>query len=280
LSTRAFVRHRCCSHRHAAGRVLLRGVLWRGVLSGGVLRRGVLRRRAARREIVMDEASYAEARRRMVAEIAAEAALTAGYTGAVRFDERVMEAMGRVPRHAFVPPELAEYAYLNRPLPIGHDKTVSQPYMVALMTHMLSPRATDVVLEVGTGAGYQAAVLACLVKQVYTVELIPALAHEAARRLQRLGVPSVEVHVANGYYGWAAHAPYDRIVVTAACELVPTPLIEQLRPRGRMIVPTGVADHQSLTLLTKDNAGIISLRDLLPVRFSAMDEPGGTTGAA
>jgi protein-L-isoaspartate(D-aspartate) O-methyltransferase len=228
----------------------------------------------------MDEELYASARRAMVAEIAAEAALTAGYTGRVRFSAEVMAVMGRVPRHEFVPAELQGYAYVNRPLPIGANKTLSQPYIVALMTDMLNPRAEDVVLEVGAGAGYQAAVLGELVAQVYTVERIAALAEGARRRLKRLGYANVEVRVGNGYYGWPEHAPYDKVIVTAACELVPPPLIAQLKPRGRMVVPTGTADHQSLTLVTKDAAGIISIRDLLPVRFSELDEPGDAPGMA
>ena len=228
----------------------------------------------------MDDESFAEARREMTAEIVAEAALTAGYTGRVRFSERVMAVISRMPRHEFVPAELREYAYLNRPLPIGWEKTISQPYIVALMTDMLNPAPGDVVLEIGAGAGYQAAILAELVKRVYTVELIEPLADAARRRLRRLGYTNVEVRAANGYYGWPEHAPYDKIIVTAASELVPTPLIAQLNRGGRMIVPTGAADRQSLTLVTKDGAGVISLRDLLPVRFSELEEPGDVGGAA
>ncbi len=228
----------------------------------------------------MDEELYAHARQAMVAEIAAEAALTAGYTGRVRFSAEVMAAMGRVPRHEFVPRELREYGYVNRPLPIGASKTISQPYIVALMTDMLNPAAGDVVLEVGAGAGYQAAILAELVAQVYTVERIPVLAETARARLQQLSYDNVEVIVGNGYYGWPEHAPYDKIVVTAACDLVPPPLIAQLKPRGRMIVPTGTAERQSLTLVTKDSAGVLSIRELLPVRFSEIDEPGDAAGRA
>ena len=228
----------------------------------------------------IDDEFFAEARRVMVAEIAAEAALTVGYTGRVRFSAAVMAAMDTVPRHEFVPDELRLYAYANRPLPIGAGKTISQPYMVALMTEMINPRSDDVALEVGTGAGYQAAVLAQLVAQVYSVERIPELARDARARLRRLGYENVEVRAGNGYYGWAEQGPYDKIVVTAACELVPPPLIAQLKARGRMIVPTGIADQQALTLVTKDAAGAISIRELLPVRFSELDDPGNAAGMA
>jgi protein-L-isoaspartate(D-aspartate) O-methyltransferase len=228
----------------------------------------------------IDDEFFGQARRAMVAEIAAEAALTVGYTGRVRFGAPVMAAMETVPRHEFVPDELRLYAYANRPLPIGAGKTISQPYMVALMTDMINPGPENVALEIGTGAGYQAAVLAQLVAQVYSVERIPELARDARARLRRLGYENVEVRAGNGYYGWAEQGPYDRIVVTAACDLVPPPLIAQLKARGRMIVPTGVADHQVLTLVTKDAAGVISIRELLPVRFSELDDAGNTAGMA
>lgn len=227
-----------------------------------------------------DDGSFERARHAMVADIAAEAALTVGYTGRVRFSAPVMEVMDRVPRHEFVPDALRAYAYANRPLPIGSDKTISQPYMVALMTDMVNPQPGDRALEIGTGAGYQAAVLAELVEHVDTVERLAQLAEGARKRLQRLGYDNVDVHVGNGYYGWPANAPYDRIVVTAACELVPPPLIAQLKSRGRMIVPTGIPEHQTLTLVTKDAAGMLSIRELLPVRFSQLDEPGDAGGMA
>jgi protein-L-isoaspartate(D-aspartate) O-methyltransferase len=227
-----------------------------------------------------EEGLFEQARHAMVADIAAEAALTVGYTGRVRFSAPVMEVMDRVPRHEFVPEALRAYAYANRPLPIGSDKTISQPYMVALMTDMVNPQPGDRALEIGTGAGYQAAVLAELVEHVDSVERLAQLAESARERLQRLGYDNVDVHVGNGYYGWAANAPYDRIVVTAACELVPPPLIAQLKPRGRMIVPTGIPERQTLTLVTKDAAGTLSIRELLPVRFSQLDEPGDAAGMA
>src|SRR5918992_1459936 len=228
----------------------------------------------------MDKDVLEDLRRHMVAEIEAEALLTASYTGRPVFDRAVMDAVGRVPRHEFVPVELQPYAYLNRPLPIGFEKTVSQPYIVALMTDVLDLDENDAVLEVGTGAGYQAAILAELVKRVYTVDIIEQLAVGAERRLKRLGYDTIEVRVANGYYGWAEHAPYDKIIVTAACDLVPPPLLTQLKPGGRMIIPTGIPEKQALTLVEKSSAGSLTTRDLLPARFSELEEPDQFTGAA
>ena len=219
-------------------------------------------------------------REHMLAEISAEAKLTASYTGRGEFAPRVMEVIGRVPRHEFVPVELQPYAYLNRPLPIGCDKTISQPYIVALMTDMLDLDDDDVVLEIGAGAGYQASVLAELVKQVYTVDIIDELASSAERRLKRLGYTNVEVKIGNGYYGWPQHAPYDKIMVTAASELIPPPLIEQLKPGGRMVIPTGIPEKQALLLVEKSPAGATSTRELLPVRFSELEEPGAFAGVA
>lgn len=228
----------------------------------------------------MDRDVFETPRHNMLSEIAAEAVLTASYTGRAAFAPRVMAAVGRVPRHEFVPAELQPYAYLNRPLPIGFGKTVSQPYIVALMTDVLELEAGDVVLEIGAGAGYQAAVLAELAKSVYTVDIIDELANGAERRLRRLGYERVAVRVANGYYGWAGHGPYDKIIVTAACDLVPAPLMAQLKPGGRMIIPTGIPEKQALTLVEKSAAGRLSTRDLLPVRFSELEEPDQFAGAA
>lgn len=228
----------------------------------------------------MDKDLYENLRRQMVAEIEAEALLTASYTGRPAFSPAVVEAVGRVPRHEFVPVELQPYGYLNRPLPIGFDKTVSQPYIVALMTDVLDPTAEDIVLEIGSGAGYQAAILAELVKRVYTVDIIEELASGAERRLKRLGYDNVEVRIANGYYGWAEHAPFDKIIVTAACDLVPPPLLAQLKAGGRMIIPTGIPEKQALTLVEKSASGSLSTRDLLPVRFSELEEPSQYAGAA
>ena len=228
----------------------------------------------------MTQDPYASLREHMVAEIEAEARLTASHTGKAAFSASVMEVIARLPRHEFVPVELQPYAYLNRPLPIGFDKTISQPYIVALMTEMLELSANDLVLEIGTGAGYQAAVAAHLAKRVYTVDIIQELASGAERRLKRLAIDNVEVHVANGYYGWAARGPFDKIIVTAACELIPPPLLEQLKAGGRMVLPTGIPEKQSLLLVEKSKAGNLSTRELLPVRFSELEDPGELAGAA
>ena len=237
-------------------------------------------RRRGRRLTDMENDVLADLRRNMLAEIEAEAVLTANYTGRAVFGVPVMDAVGRVPRHEFVPVELQPYAYLNRPLPIGFEKTVSQPYIVALMTDVLDLRPNDIVLEIGTGAGYQAAILAELVKRVYTIDIISELAAGAERRLKRLGYDAIEVRVGNGYYGWPEHSPYDRIIVTAACDLVPPPLLTQLKPGGRMIIPTGIPEQQALTLVEKTADGHISTHDLLPVRFSELEEPDRFAGVA
>jgi protein-L-isoaspartate(D-aspartate) O-methyltransferase len=228
----------------------------------------------------MDTDAFERLREQMVGEIAAEAVMTAPHTGTAVFSARVMKVVGTVPRHEFVPVELQPYAYLNRPLPIGFDKTISQPYIVALMTDLLALGPDDIVLEVGSGAGYQAAVAAQLARKVYSVEILEELATDADRRLKRLGYTNVEVHVGNGYYGWAAHAPYDKIIVTAACELIPPPLLGQLKPGGRMVIPTGIPEKQALTVVERSGAGRLSTRDVLPVRFSELEEPGAVAGIA
>jgi protein-L-isoaspartate(D-aspartate) O-methyltransferase len=229
---------------------------------------------------IMDEDSYMSLRGQLLAEIEAEAVLTASYTGRNTFSPAVLQVLRRIPRHEFVPLELQPYAYLNRPLPIGFDKTVSQPFIVALMTDMLDLQYGDSVLEIGAGAGFQAAVAAALAKRVYTVEIIEELAVAAERRLKRLGYDNIEVHVGNGYYGWSQHAPYDKIIVTAASDLIPPPLLEQLKPGGRMVVPTGIPEKQILTLVEKSADGHLSTRDTLPVRFSEIEQPGAIAGAA
>jgi len=228
----------------------------------------------------MGEDLFEDLRRQMLAEVVTEAVLTVGHTGRAAFSERVLNVIGRVPRHEFVPVELQAYAYLNRPLPIGYEKTVSQPFIVALMTDLLQPDAGDRVLEVGSGAGYQAAVLAQLVKRVYTVDIIEELARGAERRLERLGYGNVEVRVGNGYYGWPEHAPYDKIMVTAASDLIPPPLLAQLKSGGRMVIPTGMPDKQTLILVEKSAAGSLSTHEILPVRFSELEDPGAIAGAA
>jgi protein-L-isoaspartate(D-aspartate) O-methyltransferase len=228
----------------------------------------------------MSDEVFDNLRAQMMAEIATEAVLTATYTGKASFSGRVMQVIGKMPRHEFVPVELQSYAYLNRPLPIGYDKTISQPYIVALMTDLLEIEREERVLEIGAGAGYQAAILAELAHQVYSVDIIEELVQGAEKRLGRLGYTNIAFHVANGYYGWPEHAPYDKIMVTAAAELIPPALIAQLRAGGRMVIPTGIPEKQALTLVEKSQAGKVTTRDVLPVRFSELEEPGGPAGRA
>jgi protein-L-isoaspartate(D-aspartate) O-methyltransferase len=181
---------------------------------------------------------------------------------------RVLAVLGKVPRHEFVPEELRDFAYANRPLPIGYGQTISQPLIVALMTDLLQLEPDHVVLEVGTGSGYHAAVVAGLARHVYTIEIIPELADTAAGRLARLGYENVKVRTGDGYYGWESAAPFDRILVTAAATHVPPPLLQQLRPGGRIVIPIGGAfTFQHLVLVEKDAAGGIHTRQLLPVSF-------------
>ena len=193
---------------------------------------------------------------------------TAYLTGRSALDPRVMDALSRVSRHAFVPDGLGASAYDNHPLPIGHGQTISQPFIVALMTDLIRPRPEHVVLEVGTGSGYQAAVLSGLVHRVYSVEIIQALAEQARARLGRLGYGNVEVRVGNGHLGWPEHAPYDGILVTAAAEDVPAALMEQLRPGGYMAIPVGLSHFaQQLKLIHKHLDGSIEDHNVLPVVF-------------
>jgi protein-L-isoaspartate(D-aspartate) O-methyltransferase len=192
--------------------------------------------------------------------------------GKLGLDERVMDAMAKVPRHEFVPVEAQAMAYANFPLPIGYRKTISQPFMVALMTDLLDVRPGDAVLEVGTGLGYQAAILAQLAAMVYSVELIDDLAKQAKQRLNRRGYANVQVRVGNGYHGWPEHAPFDKVIVTAAPDLIPPPLIYQLKPGGRMVLPIGLPDAQRLVVVDKDHDGRLTTKELLPVRFSVLDE--------
>jgi protein-L-isoaspartate(D-aspartate) O-methyltransferase len=219
----------------------------------------------------MNEQQAAALRQHMVLEIAAQTVLAGERIGKYNLDARVMEVLGKVPRHEFVPVEIQPYAYLNRPLPIGFDKTISQPFIVALMTDMLEIRKEDVVLEIGTGLGYQAAVLAELAHKVYSVEIIEALAQQAVKRLSRAGYTNVEVKVANGYHGLPEHAPFDKVMVTAAPDLIPSPLINQLKPGGKMMIPAGLSDNQQLILVEKSANGRLSTREILPVRFSQLE---------
>jgi len=211
---------------------------------------------------------YAAARQRMLAEVEMDMRDTARSTGRERLDPRVAAAIGKVPRHRFVPPQLASRAYENRPLPIGHEQTISQPFIVALMTELVEPKAADRVLEIGTGSGYQAAVLAELVARVYTIEIVRPLGERAAELLKALGYRNVETRIGDGYLGWPAAAPFDAIVVTAAPDHMPQPLIDQLAPGGRLVAPVGSRGGiQQLQLLRKDAQGRAVRRSVLEVRF-------------
>jgi protein-L-isoaspartate(D-aspartate) O-methyltransferase len=221
----------------------------------------------------MNADDFARQRQSMIAEIALQVFYVSGQIGKNAFSRRVMLAMEKVPRHEFVPVELQRYAYANSPLPIGFDKTISQPFIVGLMTDLLDLQATDTVLEIGTGLGYQAAILATLVRKVYSIEVIEELSVQARQRLQRFGCDNVELRVGNGYHGWAEHAPFDKIIVTAAPELIPPPLIAQVKPGGRMVIPAGLPDAQQLILLEKARDGTVAVREVLPVRFSLLEEP-------
>jgi protein-L-isoaspartate(D-aspartate) O-methyltransferase len=188
-------------------------------------------------------------------------------------DARVLDAMARVPRHRYVPPDQQDAAYADRPLPIGFGQTISQPYIVAFMTEALEVRPTDVVLEIGTGSGYQAAILGELAREVYTVEIVAELGDRAARTLAALGYRNVHVRVGDGNLGWPEHAPFDRIIVTAAPEAVPVALVEQLAVGGRMVLPVGPAGgDQELRIVTRTAAGVTTQQSL-PVRFVPMVKP-------
>ena len=183
-------------------------------------------------------------------------------------DEAVLQAMMRVERHEFVPDGVRSHAYRNHPLPIGYGQTISQPYIVALMTDLLKLAPEDKVLEIGTGSGYQAAVLAELAGSVYSIEIVEPLAQQVKQRLARLGYDTVTTKLGDGYYGWAEHAPFDAIIVTAAASHVPPPLIEQLRPGGRMVIPVGGQFQvQYLLLIEKDLDGEVRSRQVTAVRF-------------
>ena len=211
---------------------------------------------------------YAVSRARLVTEISQDVTDTSAYIGKSALDERVMRVLGTVGRHRFVPSHLQSSAYENRPLPIGYGQTISQPYIVALMTDLLELEADDVVLEIGTGSGYQAAILSRLVSQVYSIEIVPELAKSASQLLQRLGFGNIEVKNADGYYGWQAHAPFDAIMVTAASSHIPPPLVSQLKPGGVMLIPVGSPFNvQQLTLVRKSKNGELTTRQILPVRF-------------
>jgi protein-L-isoaspartate(D-aspartate) O-methyltransferase len=216
-------------------------------------------------------AHFEDQRREMIAAIRMIAKHLAAEIGKAALDDRVLRAMAKVPRHEFVPIEVQPYAYLNRPLPIGFEKTISQPLMVAVMTDLLEPKADDAVLEIGTGLGYQSAVLAELAGTVYTVELIDELAQRAVQRLKREGYANVEVHVGNGYFGWPQHAPFDKVIVTAAPDLIPPPLINQLKAGGRMVIPVGLPNAQRLVVADKDMNGRVRTKEIMQVLFSLLE---------
>jgi protein-L-isoaspartate(D-aspartate) O-methyltransferase len=204
----------------------------------------------------------------MLQEIDAHYAETRADTGLASMSPRVRAAMGKVERHRLVPPEQAAHAYQNRPLPIGAGQTISQPFIVALSTDLIAPEPHHVVLEVGTGSGYQAAVLAQVVARVYTIELLEPLAKSAEKNLRDLQYRNIDFRVGDGYKGWPEHAPYDAIVVTAAAPQVPPALVAQLKPGGRMVIPVGAGPSvQYLMLLTKGADGSVRERRVLAVRF-------------
>ena len=219
----------------------------------------------------MKEEHFAILRRHMVEIIAMHADMAAEELGRATLSEQVMAAMGRVPRHRFVPAPLAHLAYHDMPLPIGFDKTISQPFIVALMTDLLAPEQGDAVLEVGTGLGYQAAILAELSRQVWTVEIVEEFASEAEGRLAQLGHFNVQVRVGDGSRGWAEHAPFDKILVASAARQPPRALLDQLKPGGRMVLPLGPDDAQRLTVLDKDAEGHVAAKELIAVRFSRLE---------
>ena len=211
---------------------------------------------------------YAEPRQKMVKTIEADVYETSLYINKKKLDARVMSVMGRVERHKFVPSSQQSWAYANQPLPIGHGQTISQPYIVALMTDLIGIEPGDKVLEIGTGSGYQAAVLAEMEAEVFTIEIVKPLAKQAAKRLTSLGYDNVKTRQGDGYYGWQEEAPFDAIVVTAAASHIPPPLIRQLKPGGVMVIPVGSRFLvQQLVLVTRDEAGNITTRQILPVRF-------------
>jgi len=217
--------------------------------------------------VAADAASYKEERAALIEEVRIWGKRDPP-PGKRSFDEKVLSALNEVRRHEFVPRNARDEAYANHPLPIGHGQTISQPYIVALMTDLVNPEEGDVVLEIGTGSGYQAAVLAKLVKKVYSIEIIEPLAKSASERLDRLGYENVETRLGDGYYGWEEHAPFDAIVVTAAASHVPPPLIQQVKPGGRMIIPVGGRFMlQYLLLIEKAIDGEIVTRQITAVRF-------------
>jgi protein-L-isoaspartate(D-aspartate) O-methyltransferase len=212
--------------------------------------------------------NYPEAQQWLLEQVLAETCETAGLTGVNALSDRVREAMATTPRHLFVPPEQQDWAYADRPLPIGRGQTISQPFIVALMTELLAPDPEDIVLEIGTGSGYQAAILAHLARRVYSLERIPELAEIATQRLRELGFTHVEVRTSDGVQGWEEQAPFDRIIVTAAAAEAPPALVRQLKPGGRLVISVGPPHRtQDLRVMDKDLHGVVHTRSVLPVVF-------------
>jgi protein-L-isoaspartate(D-aspartate) O-methyltransferase len=215
-----------------------------------------------------EESRFTQARTGLIKEIEADVKATSHYIGADRLDPAVIRAMGAVRRHRFVPNRYVSRAYENHPLPIGHGQTISQPYIVALMSNLLKLKAGARILEVGTGSGYQAAVLAEMGMQVYSIEIIRPLAESARARLKAEGYDKVRVNIGDGYFGWQEHAPFDGIIVTAAADHIPPPLLGQLKNGGRLVIPVGGRfSVQQLVLASKDDQGTVTTRQILPVRF-------------
>ena len=217
------------------------------------------------------ESNDVAARNEMVRIVQLQTMMLSGETGISEIGPRVLEAMRQVPRHAFVPEALRAYAYGDHPLPVSQDQNVAAPLLVALMTEVVALEPDDVVYETGTGAGYNAAILSQLVKEVYSVEVVEPLAHRATRLLKELGYDNVHVQASDGYFGWSAHAPYDAMIVKEAIDHVPPPLLGQLKRGGRMVLPLGPArGPQYLTLIIKGDNGEVSERRIMPVRFSPL----------
>lgn len=216
-----------------------------------------------------DEQQYfAEARAALIAEIEEEVRETRSFLGKDRLDPRVMAALERVKREAFVPEEVRDLAYINRPLSIGHGQTISQPYIVAIMTDMLAVRPDARILEIGTGSGYQTAILAELAADVFTVEVVAALAQAARAQLESLGYTNIHYRIGDGHTGWPEEAPFDGIIVTAAAEKIPETFLSQLKSEGRLVIPIGHEfATQSLMRIDKDAQGNIATRSMLPVAF-------------
>ena len=237
--------------------------------------RSIFARRPHRERLIrmkpMTEKHLEILRRHMVDMIGIHADLASDELGKASLDERVMEVMQRVPRHLFVPGAVAPYAYQDMPLPIGFDKTVSQPFMVALMTDLLDPQPEDSVLEIGTGVGYQTAILAELAGQIWSVEIVEEFARHAETLLKHFGLSNVGIRVGDGTRGWSEHAPFDKVMATVAPKKTPSAWLDQLKPGGRMVVPVGGKEEQWLTVIDKDMAGEHKARKILPVRFSQLE---------